>query len=155
MLTNALGGKHAAVEVEIHHERLRDGDRLLLCSDGLNGMMSDEEIAAILNQNPASSDACSALMLDALHRGANDNVTVIVARYTIEQDAAGSALHRGLAPDRPRKLRSFATGAGGCTAGGRIRGRFPSAFSMIADWEGPQLVPLYFIIIGEVPSSYH
>ncbi len=99
MLTNALGGKHAAVEVEIHHERLRDGDRLLLCSDGLNGMMSDEEIAAILNQNPASSDACSALMLDALHRGANDNVTVIVARYTIERDAAASALHRGLAPD--------------------------------------------------------
>ena len=58
--------------------------------------MSDEEIAKILQDNLASADACNALIALALKRGAPDNVTVLLARYKIEQD---SKQHRSILPD--------------------------------------------------------
>jgi protein phosphatase len=54
------------------------GDVFLLCSDGLSGELSDEEIAKALTvEDPR--EACSALVEQALARGARDNVTTIVA----------------------------------------------------------------------------
>jgi PPM family protein phosphatase len=58
---------------------IRRGDRLLLCSDGLTGELSEEEIAAALATHEAPSDACRALVEDAKAKGGRDNISVILA----------------------------------------------------------------------------
>jgi protein phosphatase len=60
---------------------LRDGDRILLCSDGLNDELTDREIADVLSAHPAPDQAADALVTAALDRGGRDNVTVIVIEY--------------------------------------------------------------------------
>ncbi len=84
MLTNCLGGQSSAVEVDVRHEHLQHDDRVLLCTDGLNDVVSDEEIEHVLAANPTPAGACGALMDLALKRGARDNVTVLVGRYLFE-----------------------------------------------------------------------
>ena len=80
VLTNALGGKHG-VDPEIDKVRMADGDRLLLCTDGLTDAVSDERIAALLAGNPDPEAACQALVNAALDAGGLDNITVVVARF--------------------------------------------------------------------------
>src|SRR5262249_21367306 len=63
--------------------RLSDGDRLLLCSDGLNEMVDDASIAEILSRYDDPRAAAHHLLEEALHRGGKDNVTVVVARYRL------------------------------------------------------------------------
>jgi protein phosphatase len=81
VLTRAIGGPEAELKGDIHHLQVAQGDRLLLCSDGLTDMANEAEIAAALAANPVSEDACGALVDLALERGGRDNVTVIVARF--------------------------------------------------------------------------
>jgi serine/threonine protein phosphatase PrpC len=83
ILTNALGGSTDHVEVDVDLLRLEDGDRLLLCSDGLNDLIEDDTIGRTLSETPASSDACARLVQLALDSGGRDNITVIVAAFTI------------------------------------------------------------------------
>jgi len=85
VLTNALGGEETEGNAEIHRMRLFDGDRILLCSDGLHDMVDDEEIAEILKLVRASKPACEALVKRALENGGKDNVTVVVAGYSIPE----------------------------------------------------------------------
>ena len=87
VLTNALGGSDAHVEVDIDLVRLDDGDRLLLCSDGLTDCLDDDTIAATLGEAPASKDACARLLQRALDGGARDNVTVIVGGFGFSEPA--------------------------------------------------------------------
>ena len=83
VLTNALGGSTEVVDVDVDLARLENGDRVLLCSDGLTDLVDDETITRVLLESPAATDACSALVTLALDRGGRDNVTVIVAGYTL------------------------------------------------------------------------
>ena len=83
ILTNALGGSVEHVDVDVDQMRLEDGDRILLCSDGLTDLVDDDAITKMLSGAPASSEACNQLMQLALDRGGRDNVTVIVAAYTL------------------------------------------------------------------------
>jgi len=85
ILTNALGGSDRDVKVDIDLMRLDDGDRVLLCSDGLTEMVDDKTIAGILADAPGSHQACEALVQRALDNGGRDNVTVIVAGYQLPQ----------------------------------------------------------------------
>ncbi len=66
------------VEVELTPLDLEQGDTLLLCSDGLHGLVKEQELLSIASA-PVSS-AVENLVKKALERGAHDNVTVIVAR---------------------------------------------------------------------------
>src|SRR5262249_12969844 len=66
ILVNCLGGKEHDLYVETRHLSLVDGDRLLLCTDGLTDMVNDAEIASILAQHAAPADACQALVPPAL-----------------------------------------------------------------------------------------
>jgi serine/threonine protein phosphatase PrpC len=68
---------------DIRRLRLADGDRLLLCTDGLIGMVDDAAIAAELHRGASSGAACQALIDLALGRGGRDNITVVVAGYRI------------------------------------------------------------------------
>src|SRR6266576_2375348 len=62
--------------------RLRRGDVLLLCSDGLSGKLRAEDIQRIVGGNGANlSAACDALVQEANNRGGEDNITVVLARF--------------------------------------------------------------------------
>ena len=65
----------------------REGDRLLLCSDGLSDVVGDDEIAAALGDGPA--DACAERLVElALAAGARDNVSVVVADVVARRAAS-------------------------------------------------------------------
>jgi len=71
-------GMEAIVYPDIRTFPLKAGDRLLLCSDGLTGMVSDENIASILRTTPAPRQACELLVGAANEAGGKDNITVVV-----------------------------------------------------------------------------
>ena len=64
-----------------------NGDIILLCSDGLTDMLSDEDITAILSTGESSQDVASKLIRTALERGGKDNVTVMAALLDVEETA--------------------------------------------------------------------
>jgi serine/threonine protein phosphatase PrpC len=77
ILTNALGVDE---EIRVDEEILevRPGDRLLLCSDGLTGMIDDDRISDLLGANRDPQAACDALVDAANEAGGQDNVTAVV-----------------------------------------------------------------------------
>jgi protein phosphatase len=99
VLTNALGGSAADVQVDTDRVQLEDDDRLLLCSDGLTDLLDDQSIANVLLETTQSSEACERLVQRALDAGGRDNVTVIVAAYQIPEEAARLKDDRNSAAD--------------------------------------------------------
>ena len=93
VITRALGLK-PEVEVDVFAPlRLRVGDRILLCSDGLTTPLSDDEIRAIAGRG-APQAAAEALIQAANERGGPDNVSVILIAVTgRERGAPRSLLH--------------------------------------------------------------
>jgi protein phosphatase len=86
VLTGAIAADAKSSDVELRIERLNDGDQLLLCSDGLTDMVSDMEIGAVLAKKQPAQKSCEELIELALQAGGKDNVTVVVAKYTIPDD---------------------------------------------------------------------
>ena len=80
VLSSSIGGREATPEVSRIDIRRRDASAVLLCSDGLNREVSDEEIAECLGKMESSEQACRYLLDLALTRGGRDNITVVVAR---------------------------------------------------------------------------
>jgi serine/threonine protein phosphatase PrpC len=87
VITNVIGGPEAGVKVEARALQLQDGDRLLLCSDGLTEMVTDDTIAAILNADRAPEAAATKLLERANEGTAPDNITLVVVGF----DAAALA----------------------------------------------------------------
>jgi protein phosphatase len=83
ILTQAVGVKVAKFEPQVQRIHLADGDQVLICTDGLTDMVNDAAIAATLQEKESATKACLALVDLALQRGGMDNVTVVVARYSI------------------------------------------------------------------------
>jgi len=81
IVTRALGNQNE-VDVDVVEEAILPGDVFALCSDGLNGMLGDDEIRDLLVEHGAvPQDACRALVDRANANGGEDNITVIVLRY--------------------------------------------------------------------------
>ena len=78
VILQALGVQEE-VEVQLSKVELRRGDRLLLCSDGLVGVVSDEEIGAVMGAMDDPAETARILVEMANAAGGPDNVTVIVA----------------------------------------------------------------------------
>jgi serine/threonine protein phosphatase PrpC len=78
-ITRAVGTQDQLV-VDQHRSFLRDGDAVLLCSDGLTKEVSDDEVAAIIDDFDCD-EASEELVELTLERGARDNVTVAVIRF--------------------------------------------------------------------------
>ena len=81
VLVNAVGGVNDSVYVDVQHLPLANGDRLLLCSDGLNDLVDDDTIRRLLLDAATAEQACRVLVDRALAAGGRDNVTVVVASY--------------------------------------------------------------------------
>ena len=78
IVTRAIGIE-PQVQVDTTELRLKEGDVILLCSDGLHGLVEDREISEILGRNEPQR-ACQKLVDRANELGGNDNCTVVVAR---------------------------------------------------------------------------
>jgi PPM family protein phosphatase len=89
VLTNVLGGADRGVQVEVQRLPLGAGDTLLLCSDGLTELLSNNQIAAFLTDCSSARQACEQLVSAANHAGGTDNVSVIVARFRGEESDGG------------------------------------------------------------------
>jgi len=80
LVTRALG-IDPLVEVDVVEQSFEDGDVYLLCSDGLNDVLLDDEIAAILAQHPDNLEAATQKMIaDVNARGGPDNVSIVLIR---------------------------------------------------------------------------
>jgi protein phosphatase len=80
-VTNVVGGIQPGVRVEVQKTSLEAGDVVLLCSDGLTEMLSDERLRAVLTEEPAPHRACERLIDEANAAGGKDNITAVVARF--------------------------------------------------------------------------
>lgn len=67
----------------MHRLELRDGDCLLLCTDGLTDMVEDRVVADILGAGGGAERTCHRLVEEALAGGGKDNVTVVLARFEV------------------------------------------------------------------------
>jgi len=83
VVTRALGSD-SSVQVDIRSESIEDGDCYLLCSDGLTGMIEDENISGLLD-GLAGGDlktVCGRLVESANQQGGKDNISVVLVRFT-------------------------------------------------------------------------
>jgi len=83
VLTQSLGDNGLRIEPEVTRIGLEDGDRLLLCTDGLTDMAGDQPIGEILGGGEPAQTICERLVDRALGAGGKDNVTVVVACYRL------------------------------------------------------------------------
>jgi len=77
MITRALGIE-PSVDVDLYPVQVHDGDRLLLCSDGLTGMVGEDEIEAVLTEEHDPTQAARRLIDEANSAGGIDNITVLI-----------------------------------------------------------------------------
>mgnify|MGYP002571319449 FL=1 len=77
LITRALGAE-AQLRADLYRQALSPGDALLLCSDGLSNVVTEQEVLyEVLHGGPAE-DCCRRLLDIALLRGAPDNVTAVL-----------------------------------------------------------------------------
>ncbi len=82
VITKAVGARDA-IDLDVLVHDLQPGDLVMLCSDGLHGMVSDQEIGRILQSSLDSLEEVSARLIEAANEaGGRDNVTVVLLRRT-------------------------------------------------------------------------
>ena len=80
VVTRSVGiSTEVDVDTERISESLRNGDALILCTDGLHGLVADEELSVAVTDHELDQ-ACDALIALAKRRGGHDNITLILAR---------------------------------------------------------------------------
>ena len=90
VITRALGMQDHVV-VDLQHDDPRQGDIYVLCSDGLSGMVSDEDIREIVTATGDIREACNRLIQRANERGGEDNITAVLIRIeNVEEKQEGS-----------------------------------------------------------------
>lgn len=85
VITRALG-IGPTVDVDLAKVRVELGDVFLLCSDGLHGLVEDEEIAQIVATEPVLTAACERLVARANENGGKDNITAVLIRIEEEDE---------------------------------------------------------------------
>jgi PPM family protein phosphatase len=79
VVTRAIGAA-AELNVDITAHQMAVGDVLLMCSDGLSGMVVDSELERIVRENPGPEKAAGLLVAEANARGGEDNITVLLLK---------------------------------------------------------------------------
>jgi len=78
ILTDCIGQREGLPAIEVVCDSWQPGDRLLLCTDGLNGEVSDSELERWLTRLEQPAEAAAKLLQLALDAGGRDNVTMIL-----------------------------------------------------------------------------
>jgi PPM family protein phosphatase len=115
VVTRALGSR-TAPQADFWYLPIARHDRVLVCSDGLTGELSDERITELLLEHPDPQGAAERLVHEAIVAGGRDNITVVVVDATgVSGDTSGGSTaprDRGSAQDRavdddtlPREVR--------------------------------------------------
>jgi PPM family protein phosphatase len=106
IILQALGTSDS-VQVDLTFVELKRGDTLMLCSDGLSGMVRNEEIREVLRAVDDPQEACKVLIDRANQAGGHDNVTVVISKFLGEgldaptpDDISGLKYRKYQLPDR-------------------------------------------------------
>ena len=91
VITRALGmQEHVSVDLQVDDAQV--GDAYLLCSDGLSGMIEDDEILALVQSSSHLPDVCRKLIALANEHGGEDHVTAVVVRIDAGDDSLSDTL---------------------------------------------------------------
>jgi PPM family protein phosphatase len=90
VITNVVGGEELGVSVEARALEVQAGDRLLLCSDGLTEMVTNDTIAATLDAEPTPELAAKQLLAQANESGGRDNITLLIVRFDPDDSDAAN-----------------------------------------------------------------
>src|SRR5690606_14324776 len=80
IILQALGPEESVV-IDLTRQQVRRGDVLVLCSDGLSGIVKREELVRVINESASLADACNTLIERANELGGPDNITVVLVRF--------------------------------------------------------------------------
>jgi protein phosphatase len=105
VLTRVVGTE-PEVDVDVNDIPVMDGDRILICSDGLTNMVSEDQIQAILEATPTPGETADRLIKAANRAGGIDNITVVVLHVLEGDDDAAS----GTEGSRGKGALSFGAG---------------------------------------------
>lgn len=99
-LTQSLGGRHelASIQPHIYPLRARPADRFLLCTDGLTDCVSLDEIEPVVASESSPISVVERLFKAAMAAGGNDNITIILADVTAEQDRGADEMELSRSP---------------------------------------------------------
>jgi protein phosphatase len=106
IILQALGTSDT-VQVDLTYAELRRGDMLLLCSDGLSGMVRFEEIRDVMRSSQEPLEICKALTERANQAGGHDNITVIIVVFDgeglapLSTDAEPLKYRKYMLPEEP------------------------------------------------------
>lgn len=87
VITRALG-MNDSVAVDLINDEPQPGDVYLLCSDGLSGMLSDDQILQIVSSTAEVPEMCRQLIAKANENGGEDNITALVIRIDDQDEVA-------------------------------------------------------------------
>ena len=90
VLMRVLGDVESSPEIDTSIVRTIAGDRWLICSDGLSGVVSFDDIREALEQSASASEAAERLVKESLDGGAPDNVTVVIVDIGADGVAASA-----------------------------------------------------------------
>src|SRR5580658_5243986 len=94
VITRALGMQDSVV-VDLQHDDPRPGDVYVLCSDGLSGMVSDEDIVRIVGGATDVREGCRKHIFRANERGGEDNITAVLIKLEEPEPHAGNGTTNG------------------------------------------------------------
>lgn len=80
VITRAIG-TDKEVSADIYEFSIKEGDIILLCSDGLVNMVEDEKILSVITKTKAFEETADKLVTEAENAGGNDNITVILIKF--------------------------------------------------------------------------
>jgi serine/threonine protein phosphatase PrpC len=87
----AYAGMELSVKPDVFIVKTKPGDRILLCSDGLHGMLSDYEIETVLSDDDTPQNLCAQFVAQANAGGGEDNIAVIVVEIRAAKGGGSKA----------------------------------------------------------------
>jgi PPM family protein phosphatase len=103
VITRALGMQDQVV-VDLQHDDPLSGDVYVLCSDGLSGMIQDDEIQRIVATAPDIRSACKQLIERANEHGGEDNITAVLIKIEEMRDSQSDVVSGNADTERGNRL---------------------------------------------------